>query len=444
MDYTPDDILAYALSGNNLNDISIITAADKYSLPYLYYGSNILPDGMVYYVESLGIIAVSSGNTWLALDGTVLRTDAQYNNAVWAWGCNSVGQFGDNCTESRSSPVSTIGGFTDWGQVSAGCQHTLGLRNNGVLYAWGSGEAGRLGNNCTTSRSSPVSVVGGFTDWCNISAGHRFSVGIRQNGTAWGWGYNYQGALGDNTNANKSSPVSVVGGFTDWCQISGNRTGTSNRNTTLAVRQNGTAWGWGLNDRGQLGDGTTTSRRSPVSVTGGIFNWCQVSAGAQHSLGLIQTGVLYAWGYGSSGRLGNNNTVSCLSPVTVVGGFTDWCNISAGYDHSAAVRTNGTLWTWGASGSGQLGNNCSPYGTNRSSPVSVVGGFTNWGQVSAGCRYNIAVQQGGTAWAWGNNDYGQLGTNNNTSRSSPVSVVGINNWFQVTTGGRLSVGITFD
>jgi len=121
--------------------------------------------------------------------------------------------------------------------------------------------------------------VGGFTDWCQVSAS-RSSLGVRQNGTAWGWGYNNPGPLGDNTSVSRSSPVSVVGGFTDWCQVS------AGGNHSLAARQNGTAWAWGFNSNGQLGDNTATSRLSPVSVVGGFTDWCQVAAGSTHSLGI--------------------------------------------------------------------------------------------------------------------------------------------------------------
>ena len=446
VDYTPDDVLAYVLSGVDLSDINIIVTTDVGSLPYLYYGSSLLPSGMVYFVESLGIIVISSANTWLTLDKVIVRTDTDYARTVWSWGCNSYGQFGDNSVVSKSSPVSVVGGFTDWCQVSAGCEHTLGVRTNGTIWAWGAGDSGRLGDNCDSNRSSPVSVIGGFTDWSQVAAGFRSSFGLRTNGTIWSWGYNQQsGNLGDGTTVNKSSPVSVIGGFTDWCQVAASGTSNSVCHWALAVRQNGTAWAWGWNSCGQLGNNSTVSRSSPVSVVGGFTDWCQVSAGAQHSMGLRQTGQLYAWGNGSNGRLGNNSTDTQLQPVAVVGGFTDWCQFNAGGLNSFAIRTNGTLWAWGEAGTGALGNNCATYAGSKLSPVSVLGGFTDWCQVSGGYRFALAVRQNGSAWAWGWNCFGNLGTNNTTSRSSPVSIVGISsNWFQVSGGRQFSAGVTFD
>jgi alpha-tubulin suppressor-like RCC1 family protein len=137
----------------------------------------------------------------------------------------------------------------------------------------------------TASRSSPVSVVGGFTDWCQISAGDDHSLAVRTNGTAWAWGFNGQGRLGDNTTVAKSSPVSVVSGFTDWCQVSAGGA------HSLGLRQNSTAWAWGSDGDGRLGQGGGLSRSSPVEVFGKYIGWLQVSAGYRHSLAVKQCDV---------------------------------------------------------------------------------------------------------------------------------------------------------
>ena len=281
-------------------------------------------------------------------------------------------------------------------------------------------------------------MVGGFTNWCDINTGSQHTLAIRQNGTAWSWGESSDGRLGDNNaTVDKSSPVSVVGGFTDWCQIS------AGNDHSLAVRTNGTAWSWGIGTCGRLGDNTLIAKSSPVSVVGGFTDWCQISAGQCHSLAVRQNGTAWAWGLGLCGRLGDNTVITKSSPVSVVGGFTDWCQISAGCIHSLATRTNGTAWAWGEGGSGKLGNNGV---TDRSSPISVVGGFTDWCQVSAGSPSSSGVRTNGTLWTWGCNNYGQLGDNTTVSKSSPVSVVGgLIGWFQVAmsaNGDQFAVGIT--
>jgi alpha-tubulin suppressor-like RCC1 family protein len=172
--------------------------------------------------------------------------------------------------------------------VSAGSDHTAAVRTNGTLWTWGCGSLGRLGDGTTVAKSSPVSVIGGFTDWCQVSASSdNHTAAVRTNGTLWTWGAGTAGVLGDGTIVSKSSPVSVVGGFTDWCQVSAG--GCHN----LALRTNGTLWAWGCNRCGQLGDCTIVSKTSPVSVvyygTTGYYTpvWCQVSAGTEHSFFII-------------------------------------------------------------------------------------------------------------------------------------------------------------
>jgi len=445
VEYSPDNLLAYALSGSNLNNINVITVADSDSLPYLYYGGTVLPSGMVYFVQSIGILVISSTNKWIALDGVVVRTDLQTNNMAWVWGANCCGQTGDNTTVSKSSPVSVVGGFTDWCQISTASYsntgHTFAIRTNGTLWAWGHNDSGRLGDNTSTGKSSPVSVVGGFTDWCQVEAGMRGGLAVRTNGTAWAWGYNGQGSLGDNTTTTRSSPVSVVGGFTDWCQLSGSKS-VSNGNFSLGVRQNGTAWAWGQGSYGRLGDGSCTNRSSPVLVSQGFTDWCQVSAGENISLGVRQNGTAWGWGRNTYGNIGNGSTTATANPNQVQGGITDWCQVAAGARHSLGVRQNGTAWAWGRQYSGEFGN-----GTNISnlSPVSVVGGFADWRQVSAGYSFSIGIRASGGGWAWGSNCQGKLGDGTTTNRCSPVSIAGnFRNWWQVSVSRCAAAGITLE
>jgi alpha-tubulin suppressor-like RCC1 family protein len=288
---------------------------------------------------------------------------------------------------NKSSPVSVVGGFADWVQVEASYV-SLGIRSNGTAWAWGKGTDGILGNNSTTDSSSPVSVVGGFTDWVQVSTGRFHSLGVRANGTAWGWGANSVRQLGDFTNVSKSSPVSVVGGFTDWIQVSA---GLSTVPHSLGLRSNGTAWAWGTGGSGRLGDNTTIAKSSPVSVVGGFTDWTQVSAGEAHSLGVRANGTAWAWGGNSDGRIGDNTTVNKSSPVSVVGGFTDWTQVSAGGQFSIGLRANGTAWGWGCNQVGRLGDNTT---IAKSSPVSVVGGFSSWIQVNAGSYHNHGIVAG--------------------------------------------------
>jgi alpha-tubulin suppressor-like RCC1 family protein len=290
-----------------------------------------------------------------------------------------------------NTPVLVPGGFTDWCQVSAvrAGFHALAVRQNGTAWGWGvnvSGACGGwIGDGTCITRTSPVSVIGGFTDWCQVSAGCNHSLGVRQNGTAWGWGRNVWGENGSGDGFDKNAPCIVVGGFTDWCQVS------AGFGFSLGVRKNGVAMGWGAGACGIRGDGTTISvGTSPQAVVGGFTDWCQVSAGYFHGLGVRQNGTLWAWGNNVCGRLGDGTTVAKSSPVSVVGGFTNWCQASAGRDHSLGVRTNGTAWAWGCNACGVLGDGTT---VAKSSPVSIVGGFTDWCQVSAERLYNTGIRK---------------------------------------------------
>ena len=372
------------------------------------------PLGELYFVEG-SYLYYNSGTSWNTFFS--VETETQTENTVWGWGTNFYGIIGDGTYNCRTSPFPTIGGFTDWSQVAAGAYHSVGLRSNGTIWAWGAngtygvGITGQLGNNSGTFSLSPVSVVGGITDWCQIAAGAYTTLALRTNGTAWTWGLNYNGDL-----LSKSSPVPVVGGFTDWVSVHSGDTALS----SFGIRSDGSAWGWGQGQLGKLGNGTTITRSSPVSVVGG-FTWSQIAAGRCHTIGLRCNGTAWAWGANGLGRLGDGTTVNKSSPVAVVGGFSDWCQIAAGAYHSAGIRTNGTAWSWGFNNSGRLGDGTT---VNKSSPVSVVGGFTDWCKIESGFGHVGAIRTNGTAWAWGDNSRGALGDGTTVTRSSPVSVLG--------------------
>jgi len=192
--------------------------------------------GAVFFNNNLGVVRARTGTQWVSLTQGASVTEAR------SWGSNAGGQLGDGTTTNRSSPVSVFGSFTNWVQVSAGSLHSVGIRSNGRAWAWGTNTSGQIGDASTTARFSPVSVVGGFTDWSQVSAGRgNFCVGLRNNGQAWSWGANANGQLGDNTVSARTSPVSVVGGITDWVQI------TAGDSFCVGIRSNGLALSWGNN-----------------------------------------------------------------------------------------------------------------------------------------------------------------------------------------------------
>jgi alpha-tubulin suppressor-like RCC1 family protein len=358
-------------------------------------------------------------------------------NQLWLWGSNTVGQLGDNSVTHRSSPVQTISGETNWKQISVGVGHSAAIKTDGTLWSWGNNYSitvgGQLGDNTSIHRSSPVQTVAGGTNWKQVSCGSYFTAAIKTDGTLWLWGSNTNGVLGDNTTVSKSSPVQTVSGGTNWKQISG----------SAAIKTDGTLWLWGKNTDGQLGDNSVTHRSSPVQTVSAGTNWKQVSvSGSGNSTAAIKTdGTLWLWGLNGNGQLGDNSITSRSSPVQTVSGGTNWKQVSCFNETTAAIKTDGTLWLWGKNTDGQLGTNDI---VHRSSPVQTVSGGTNWKQVSVGVGHSAAIKTDGTLWSWGSNANGPLGDNTTTAKSSPVqTVAGGTNWKQVSCGSYFTAAITY-
>jgi alpha-tubulin suppressor-like RCC1 family protein len=415
-----------ALNNSSTDRMNVINTANDLPDP------STLPKGSIFYVRSIRTLVFSLSDRWLAVDGRLFQF---YPTLTMGWGNNTSGQLGNSTTTSSSSPVTVVGGITNWSQVSAGEEHTLGITTDGAMFAWGVGFIGRLGTaNSTAAQSVPTLVGGGaIMNWRQVSAGRYHSLGITETGIGYAWGNNTSGRLGTGTAVSSASPVTIVGSQ-NWSQVSGGEW------HSLGINSTGIAYGWGRNDDGRLGTsiGGLVSRSSPVTVVGGITNWSQVSAGGSHSLG-IAGGIAYAWGSNIKGQLGNNSTVSASSPVTVVGGITNWSQVSAaGYNYSLGIA-GGILYAWGYNLTGQLGNNSI---VSASSPVTVVGGITNWSQVSTGQNHSLGITSTGLAYGWGLNTKGKIGDNSTTSRRTPVLVVGsITGWNQVSAGGSHSVGL---
>jgi alpha-tubulin suppressor-like RCC1 family protein len=351
---------------------------------------------------------------------------------LWTCGYNLYGHLGDNTTVSKSSPVTTIAGGTNWKQVECGGAHTAAIKTDGTLWTWGYNGYGQLGDNTNVAKSSPVTTVAGGTNWKQVATGGFHTAAIKTDGTLWSWGSNSSGELGDNTAVAKSSPVQVSGGGTNWKQVAliGQGGPTSQ---TLAIKTDGTLWSWGYNAYGQLGDNTTVAKSSPVQVSGGGTNWKQVATGTSSHTAAIKTdGTLWTWGYNGYGQLGDNTTVNKSSPNTTIAGGTNWKQVAAASSgYTAAIKTDGTLWTCGYNFHGQLGNNST---VSKSSPNTTIAGGTNWKQVSCGPPATAAIKTDGTLWTWGYN-LGQLGDNTTVAKSSPVTTVaGGTNWKQVSTG----------
>ena len=212
-------------------------------------------------------------------------------------------------------------------------------------------------------------------------------------------------------------------GSTCWREFS------AGTNFSLAIKSDGTMWGWGANGNLLGLNGVTPDQNLPVQI-GTANDWATVSAGAIHSLAVKTNGTLWAWGNGQFGQLGNNVFNSATWTVTQVGTANDWLSVSAGNRFSIATKTTGTLWSWGLNNFGQLGiNNI----IDQALPVQV-GTASNWVRIDAGNRHSLAVDAAGFMWAWGDNTFGQFGDGTNTSSLIPILVGTSNNWSLVSAG----------
>ena len=355
--------------------------------------------------SSPGSLAGLGLNSWEWISGGAGGTFAavRSDGTLWTWGQGSYGQLGDNTAVTKSSPIQVAGGGTNWDEVAVSAVHMVGVKNDGTLWTWGLGLGGGLGTGSTTSRQSPGSLVAGAANtagdsWKNVAAGGDNSVtpagsvsgAIKTAGGLWMWGYNAAGQLGDGSTVNKSSPVTIAGGGT-WDKIAIH---SAQANTTTGhsagIKTDGTLWTWGGNDRGQLGDNSQTNRSSPGSLfaPANAYLWKEVACGYSTTAAIKTDGTLWTWGYNKTGALGDGNTVNKSSPATTAGGGTNWKKCSMqGENNGAGIKTDGSLWTWGDGGGGVLGSGNT---FNRSSPGSVAGDQLNWKQVVIGGTFTSA------------------------------------------------------
>ena len=349
-------------------------------------------------------------------------TTTLYN--LYAWGGNSYGQLGLGNITNYSSPVQ-VGSLTNWSYLMTNGYgaFSIATKTDGTLWSWGINTYGQLGLGNLTRYSSPKQV-GALTNWLQVASGGYNALAIKTDGTLWAWGSaSVYGSLGLGNTTYYSSPKQV-GSLTAWKYVS-----SGYYYFTTAIKTDGTLWVWGYNGYGQLGLGNTTNYSSPKQV-GALTNWSTVSAGYSHVLATKTDGTLWAWGNGANGKLGDSTTINKSSPIQI-GALTNWLNVSAGY-MSLSLKTNGTLWSWGYNAQGDLGLGNT---TSYSSPKQV-GALTTWSKIFANNLGggNLAIKTDGTLWSWGVNAQGQLGLGNRTYYSSPKQVGSLTTWLTVSSG----------
>lgn len=338
------------------------------------------------------------------------------NGEMWTWGNDTWGGLGRNTWyEQVSSPVLVIGSHNFKGADSSlgGC---IACKVSGEVWTWGNNDHGVLGDNTNDNRSSPVLVVGNhsFVDVCSgIFEPDGAKGGRKVDGGVWRFGSGYM--LGDNTTTDKSSPVLVVGNHSFVISRIGGCHSLSNK-------VNGEVWSWGAGDAGRLGDNTDVNKSSPVLVVGS-HSFIEIDAGSYGSAACKENGSLWAWGDNAYGALGDNTNGNRSSPVAVIGNHS-FVEVHCGSISTFARKSDGKVWSWG--------NNQYVFGclgtdnwTDYSSPVPVVGNHS-FIEIRSTLAVGYGLKVDGQVWSWGQNTYGELGTNEDTnnSHSSPVLVVG--------------------
>jgi alpha-tubulin suppressor-like RCC1 family protein len=332
---------------------------------------------------------------------------------VVCWGQNFRGALGDGTMTNRSVPV-TVRGLAGVTAVAAGGDHTCALTSEGAVRCWGWNGWGQLGDGTLTQRSTPVAVSGLANGVIALAAGNTHNCAVTRGGGAVCWGDNSLGQLGDGTTTQRSTPVAVSGLANGVIALA------AGREHTCAVTSGGGVVCWGQNFNGSLGDGTTTHRSIPVAVNGLSTGVIAVAAGRDHSCVLTNQHGVRCWGDNFYGQLGDGTTTRPEAPVAVSGLANGVIALEAGRDHNCATTAGGRLVCWGRNGDGQVGDGTT---TDRTTPVAVVGLASDVTAVSAGGWLSCALTSEGGVRCWGLNRFGELGDGTTTRRLTPVVTV---------------------
>lgn len=358
----------------------------------------------------LSILQINA-QCWQAIDAGEGHTAAiKKDGTLWTWGYNNFGQLGDATNKNKSIPTQ-VGTSSNWSNVSTGNNFTIALKTDGTLWAWGNNTSGELGDGTNVNKNSPIQI-GNSRDWQSISTGSSFTAAIKTNGTLWFWGSNSRGQLGNGSSNNTIYSPTQTGIANDWQTIS---CGGSH---IIGLKTNGSLWAWGNNEYGQVGDATGNNIRSTPNHIGTATNWKSISTGAEHSIALKSDGTLWGWGYNVGGQLGDGTTSYRIVP-TLIGLDSNWESVSAGGNHTTAIKFNGTLWATGRNNYGQLGD-----GTiiERHTFTSI-GLQNDWLKIAGGSEHNVGIRENGELFAWGSNFQGRLGNGKTVDEYNPVQIL---------------------
>jgi alpha-tubulin suppressor-like RCC1 family protein len=337
--------------------------------------------------------------------------------AVTCWGDNTYGQLGDGTTTRRSTPTLVSGLGSGVTAIAAGDSHTCALTVAGGVLCWGLNGDGQLGDGTTTNRLVPAAVSGLASGVAALAAGGAHTCALTTSGGMVCWGSNASGQLGNGTTMSRSTPIAVTGLGTGIAAI------TAGYSHTCAMSTGGGMGCWGNNLNGQLGDGTTTQRLTPTAVSGlGVSGVAAISAGNSHTCALTTGAGALCWGTNYTGQLGDGTTTQRLTPTAVSGLGSGVTAIAAGDTHTCALKAGAGATCWGDNGSGRLGDGTT---TSRLTPTAVSGLGSGVAAINGGGSHTCSLMTGGPIRCWGSNGEGQLGDGTTQVRVTPTAVSGL-------------------
>ena len=392
------------------------------------------------------------------------------NGTAYCWGSNSAGQLGNGTSGDGSiaadSSISTqITGSFKFSSLTAGGMHTCGLTSVGAAYCWGANDSGQLGNSFTAPWSAPNAVSGGVA-FASLTAGGSHTCGLTAGGTAFCWGANRGGQVGDGTESSRTAPVAVSGSVRFTSLVAGG-------SHTCGLDSGSIAYCWGWNGNGQLGDGTSSNRSAPIGVDVSAIQiivsptatktptssptssptasqsvpafgkpFVMLVAGHHHNCALDTTGRAYCWGWNSHGQGGQGSIDSPLARPVLVASDKPFVSLTAGFYHTCGLTKSGSAYCWGRNTDGQLGTGTSGWENVLATPELVSGGliFTS---LTGGFYHSCGLVSDGTAFCWGHNGYGQLGDGaSNSPGGSPRAVAGDKHFSSLVAGDQHTCGLT--
>jgi alpha-tubulin suppressor-like RCC1 family protein len=357
-------------------------------------------------------VALTQQERWQKLSlGGDYSCGLDIDGGIWCWGLNSRGQLGNGTVVSTNKPSQIASAVSSWKDLKAGWNHACAIDQNNKLYCWGAGGFGATGQGVWTDALTPVAVPG-MGNVLAFGTGGDVTCAIKQNGSLWCWGINAHSQLGDGTVVSQPSPIKI-GTNNNWTTVS------PGNGHTCAQRSNGRSYCWGHNLNGQVGIGVINgNNEETIQQISGNNNLGELSSFHYTTCALRSTNKVACWGLNNYGQIGNGTLNDALTG-TLVNLSRRATQVSAGNAHSCAVLNNGKVQCWGMNIYGQLGVGTET--TSESTPVTLP--LSNVKSIHAGGIHSCAVLNDDSALCWGHNWAGQLGDGTNTKTATPVAVL---------------------